>query len=288
MNILSSALMGLSALCLVMALPVNGARVISGLRRLQAHSAKEMLLTLAQALSPWVARWAVNQPELQVRLLVAGWRKPIDEATWLAYRLLVGLMSGLTCALLAMVSSLEMFWWLVPISFGLGAHWPVHRLKVTLASEYQAAERGFPVFLDGLALALEGGQSFAAALSVAAERLSVRGGRSWGRVLQRAASDIRQNRGKTEALELLRMALPIPAAEQFVATVLSAEQSGLSLGRILRDQSSQARRYFQLSMEKRAQEAPVKLLGPLMVCIFPCTFIILFSPLAFRLAEQFS
>jgi tight adherence protein C len=107
-------------------------------------------------------------------------------------------------------------------------------------------------------------------------------------VLQRVASDIRQNRGKTEALELLRIALPIPAAEQFVATVLSAEQSGLSLGRILRDQSSQARRYFQLSMEKRAQEAPVKLLGPLMVCIFPCTFIILFSPLAFRLAEQFS
>ena len=70
--------------------------------------------------------------------------------------------------------------------------------------------------------------------------------------------------------------------------MLSAEQSGLSLGQILRDQSSQARRYFQLSMERRAQEAPVKLLGPLMICIFPCTFIILFAPLVFRLLDQFS
>jgi tight adherence protein C len=288
MSILLSLLIGLSAFCLMVAVPVNEGRVLSRIRALRASSARESLLTLAKMLSPWVARWAVDQPELQVRLLVAGWRKPVDEATWLAYRLLVGLASGLTCALLAMAPGLEVLWWLVPIFFGLGAHLPLQRLKMALASEYQAAERGFPIFLDGLALALEGGQSFSAALSIAAERLSVRGGRSWGRVLQKVASDIRQNRGKTEAMGLLRMALPIPAAEQFVATVLSAEQSGLSLGRILRDQSSQARRYFQLSMERRAQEAPVKLLGPLMICIFPCTFIILFSPLAFRLVEQFS
>ena len=285
---ISSVLVGMSVFFIVAALPLNRLALWQWWKLERQRSFKEIHLGLAKRLAPVVARWAVDQPALRVNMMVAGWRNPMEESVWLAYRLLSGLGFVLIAATGCLVVGIGSLWWFLPIAFWLGFYHPTRMLKTRLDAECRAAERGFPVLLDGLALALEGGQSFSTAFAVAADRISGRGRQAWVSVLKRVASDVRHNRGRAEALGLLRQALPITAVEQFSASVLSAEQSGLSLGQILRDQSSQARRYFQLSMERRAQEAPVKLLGPLMICIFPCTFIILFAPLVFRLLDQFS
>ena len=68
----------------------------------------------------------------------------------------------------------------------------------------------------------------------------------------------------------------------FVSALIQGEKTGSSLGPILRAQGEQRRQERFLRAEKLAMEAPVKMLGPLILCIFPCTFIVIGFPIAMK------
>jgi tight adherence protein C len=68
--------------------------------------------------------------------------------------------------------------------------------------------------------------------------------------------------------------------------MISAQQQGSSLGPVLRAQADQRREERFLKAEKAAMKAPVKMLFPLLVFIFPCTFLLLFFPVAVRLVQE--
>jgi tight adherence protein C len=152
--------------------------------------------------------------------------------------------------------------------------------------ERDKALRGFPALLDGLALSLEAGQSFPQAMRITAQRALESAPDRWRSCVGIFALEIRAGTAKAEAVSRLQNALPLPVVQQFGALVLVADQAGLSMGRILRSQASQARRLYQLEIEERAMKAPVKLMGPLVCCIFPCTFIVLLAPLLVKLIES--
>ena len=71
----------------------------------------------------------------------------------------------------------------------------------------------------------------------------------------------------------------------FVAALIQAETSGSSLAAALRAQAEQRLNERFARAEKLALEAPVKMLVPLIFCIFPCTFIVLGFPVALRLMQ---
>ena len=79
----------------------------------------------------------------------------------------------------------------------------------------------------------------------------------------------------------------MPAITSLVSALVSAEQTGASVGQVLRAQAEQRGAERFARAEKLAMEAPVKMLGPLVLCIFPCTFIVLGFPIATQLARQF-
>jgi tight adherence protein C len=68
--------------------------------------------------------------------------------------------------------------------------------------------------------------------------------------------------------------------------VLTAERQGSSLGPILRAQAEQRRTERFLRAEELAMKAPVKMLFPLMTCVFPCTSLIVFFPVVTRLVNE--
>jgi tight adherence protein C len=68
----------------------------------------------------------------------------------------------------------------------------------------------------------------------------------------------------------------------WVVSVIQPESMGMSLGPVLRVQADQRRSERFLRAEKLAMEAPVKMLFPLLAFIFPCTFIVLFFPIAMK------
>lgn len=79
--------------------------------------------------------------------------------------------------------------------------------------------------------------------------------------------------------------LELPAVATFAASIQHAAQTGASLAPLLRMQVTQRSEERFSRAEKLAMEAPVKMLLPLIVCLFPCAFIVLAFPIASRLLE---
>jgi len=231
--------------------------------RRPADVLREAAVRLCQRLRPWLAPIVRPDPSLRGRLQLLGFAPDFDEASWMAARLLSGIV-------------LPVFGYLLPDLW----------MRSAVASERDKAQRGFPAVLDGLALSLEAGQSFTHAMGLSAQRAADGSTQPWRRSLSLFAAELRSGGSKAAAVMRLQNALPLPVVQQFGALVLVADQAGLSMGKILRAQSSQARRLYQLQIEERAMKAPVKLMGPLVCCIFPCTFIVLLAPLLVKLTES--
>jgi tight adherence protein C len=75
----------------------------------------------------------------------------------------------------------------------------------------------------------------------------------------------------------------LPQLTQFIRALIQADKMGTSLGKVLRIQSAQMRVERTQRAEKLANQAPVKMLFPLVACIFPTVFMILFGPIVFAL-----
>ena len=103
---------------------------------------------------------------------------------------------------------------------------------------------------------------------------------------QRVLRDIRAGSNRSDALRSMAQRLNHAAVSSFTSTLIQAEATGMSLGPVLRAQSEQRRNERFTHAEKIAMEAPVKLLFPLIVFIFPCVFIILLFPIAMKIMAQ--
>jgi tight adherence protein C len=93
---------------------------------------------------------------------------------------------------------------------------------------------------------------------------------------------LRMGKAREEALRMMADRVDLPALNSFVAALIQADRMGTSLGKVLRIQSTQMRIERTQRAEKLANEAPVKMLFPLIACIFPTVFMILFGPIIFQ------
>jgi tight adherence protein C len=93
--------------------------------------------------------------------------------------------------------------------------------------------------------------------------------------------------GKTreQALRNLADRCRFPPLSQFVSNLIQADKMGTGMGKILRIQSTQLRIARTQRAEKLAGEAPVKMLFPLIFCIFPTVFMILFGPIVYQFIQ---
>lgn len=159
----------------------------------------------------------------------------------------------------------------------LGFAYPNTILRRRAQIRQSAILRDLPAFMDLLLLGLESGLNLQGSMQLALEY-----GRAgalhaeWARVL----TDIRAGQPRSHALKQMVIRTSIPAIRQLVNAIIQAEAAGFSVSAIIRSHSKQQRRERLMTIEKRAMEAPVKMLFPLALCIFPCTFLVLGIPIA--------
>ena len=164
----------------------------------------------------------------------------------------------------------------------VGAFLPVSWLRDLGARRTRQIAKALPFYLDIITLAIEAGSNMTGALQHAVDKGPAG---PMSEELRRVLRDIRAGRTRAESLRALAERLRIPAISNWVAAILTAEKQGSSLGPILRAQADQRRNERFMQAEAMALKAPVKMLFPLMICIFPCTFIIVFFPIAIRIME---
>lgn len=141
-----------------------------------------------------------------------------------------------------------------------------------------------PMYLDMLTLALEAGGALSVALRVATDRAVES---PLKQALLRVQGDLRAGRSRAEALRALGERLDIASMTPLIAALIQADASGGSLAAVLRAQSEQRLNERYALAEKLAMEAPVKMLLPLVLCIFPCTVLVLAFPIVLRFLSAF-
>lgn len=165
----------------------------------------------------------------------------------------------------------------------LGYFYPSIWLRDARKRRYKLVQKAMPMFLDFITMAVEAGLNLTGALNQVVQKGPP------GPLRQEffmVVRDLRSGLPRADALRRMESRLMMPEVSSFVGTVIQAEKMGASLGSALRSQADQRRSERFQRAEKQAMEAPVKLIGPLMMFIFPVTFIVIGFPIAMKFLKS--
>lgn len=238
----------------------------------------------AHAVAYWIRPFIspMSRRRLQEQLRRAGLEFALSVDEFVAGQVLGGVLA---CSLLV-VAWLPQGWpsgWWLAFAFTLGVLMPVSWLRDRLTRRTRQISRALPFYLDVITLAIEAGSNMTGALQHAVDKGP---DGPMEEELRRVLRDIRAGRTRAESLRALAERVQIPAVSNWIAAILTAERQGSSLGPILRAQADQRRQERFMQAEALALKAPVKMLFPLMTCIFPCTFIIVFFPIVMQVLNE--
>jgi tight adherence protein C len=168
---------------------------------------------------------------------------------------------------------------------GIAAGWVLPHALVRRRGRLrlQEIDDQLPDLIDLLVVTVEAGLSFAASLRLSAERIHGPLGQELRLTLQEQNLGLATN----EALENLVTRVDTPALRSFVRSVLQGETLGVSIGQILRNIANDMRKRRRSLAEERAHKAPVKMLFPLILFIFPAMFVVILVPAVFSFMDAF-
>jgi tight adherence protein C len=141
-----------------------------------------------------------------------------------------------------------------------------------------------PNALDLLTISVEAGLGFDAAMARVTEKYHNALALEFSRVL----NEIRLGRTRMEALDDMGKRNKVDELNTFVQAIIQSEQLGVGIANVLRIQSEEMRRRRRQRAEEQGQKAPLKMLFPMVGCIFPTLFIVLLGPAVLKVFDQFT
>lgn len=241
---------------------------------------RPLLLRVAPALSGFIG--VSTRERLRRTLARAGFDGALSPDQFVAAQVLLATMAAI-CMLLVLPMGSGISLPGSALAALIGAALPRIAVRERCALRERAVLRQLPHDLDIVTLSVEAGLTLGAALAHAVSHGPAGPLRDeWQRVLR----DVHAGQSRHEALRAMAARLALPAVTNVVATLIAAERQGASLAPILRAQAEQRRNERFLRAERLAMQAPVKMLLPLVLFIFPGSFVIVFFPVAQRLFAE--
>jgi tight adherence protein C len=208
------------------------------------------------------------------RLSAAGLSQKVSPASFLAIKG-AGLIGGAFLALsIGAFASLTIALIAVPLLAAAGFRIPDYILSSRIRGRREAVRADLPDALDLLAVSVEAGLGFDGAVTKLTEHMSGPLVDEFARLL----SEVRIGEARQTALKNMAARVDAPELSAFVRAVVQADQLGISLGRILRVQAADSRVRRQTAAEEQAMKAPIKMMFPTVLFIFPAMFIVLLGP----------
>lgn len=164
----------------------------------------------------------------------------------------------------------------------VGYLFPRSWLKTREKQRQQEIEKKLPDVLDLLTVSVEAGLGFDAALLKVVEKQKGALAEELFKVLQ----EIKMGRPRRDALRDLSKRNSVEDLSNVVASLVQADQLGISIGGVLRNQSQQIRQKHRQRAEEKAQKAPVKIMIPLVFFVFPSVFIVILGPAVIQIIQN--
>jgi len=227
-----------------------------------------------------------KEAKIETKLLLAGspfGMTPVDfRLLQISIMLLFPLLAGAYGALLQ-TGYAGIFLFFI-VGLGAGAVLPHYYLNLKKKARNRSALKELPDILDLLTVSLEAGLGFDSAVSkVVSKKDGVLSAE-----FHRSLEELRLGRTRREALSGIKLRVEVEEVRAFISSILQAEKLGIGLVQVLRVQSNEVRERRRQRAEEEAMKAPVKMLFPLVLFIFPSLFIVLLGPALIQFIETFS
>jgi len=252
-----------------------------------------LLLPFVPNLLPVVARPAFRKScdAANRQLVASGFEGLLSGQEFVALKFLMPMAGGSALLLLLYIQARLMPGSLLSgklpmvavMGFALFYYYPLLWLRKSLKLRHLSIQRALPFVLDLLTLSVEAGMDFMSALQRNCERRKLD---PLNEELIRMTREIQVGLPRRVALRNMAVRVDLQDLRSVANALIQADELGVSIGAILRIQSDQMRgRRFDRA-EKLANEAPVKMLAPLLLFIFPAVFIILLGPIISQTAAE--
>ncbi len=236
-------------------------------------------------LADFIARFTPEQTLARTRrnLELAGLIYRMGPAEFIAIRYVLMAVMGALAILIASKSDASPFQkaGMIVVTAALGHFLPVLWLGSRISRRKREILKALPDALDLLTICVEAGLGFDAAMAKVVEKWDNELSEGFARVLQ----EIRLGKLRREALREMADTVDLPEFSTFAAAIIQAEQLGVSIAKVLRIQSDQMRVRRRQRAEEEARKAPVKIMLPAVLLIFPSLFAIILGPAAINLKD---
>ena len=159
-------------------------------------------------------------------------------------------------------------------AFLLGLYAPNFWLRGKVKRRQKSIALSLPDALDMMSICVEAGLGFEAAI----QKVALQWNNELAVELRRVISEIRVGVPRTDALHHLAERTDVPQVASFVAVLVQADRLGIAIRTVLNTQSSQMRVRRRQNAEEQARKAPLKMMIPLALFIFPALFAIILGP----------
>jgi tight adherence protein C len=239
---------------------------------------QRVIMPLVNSIARLVTRFAPQKSMEAVRrnLELAGNPNGWGPSQFLAVRGLAAIIVGVLVFLLLNMAGQPfgkklMFALLLAL---LGFQYPVIWLGGKISKRKHDVIKALPDALDLLTISVEAGLGFDAALHKVTEKWD----NALTREFKRAISEIRMGRSRRDALRDLVNRTDVPDVNAFIAAIIQADQLGVSVANVLHVQAEQMRLRRRQRAEEQAHKAPVKMVFPMVLLIFPAMYVIILGP----------
>jgi tight adherence protein C len=219
---------------------------------------------------------AGSQQVLQERLNLAGKPLGLTPSGFIAIRLLSVVLCTCVCTGLVILAAMTMPMVLLgPVGGAvLGYLLPQMMVSRRIKKRQKEILLSMPSALDLLTISVEAGLSFDAALQRVAEKYH----NALTHEISQVLNEVRLGLPRLEALDDMGKRCKVDELSSFVQAIIQSEQLGVGVANVLRIQSEEIRRRRRQRAEEQGQKAPLKMLFPMVGCIFPTLFIVLLGP----------
>lgn len=248
---------------------------------------ERVIIPIVRRLGEFSARFTPQKAiqDTARKLELAGNPWPIDAATFLAIRFILAVvLAGFLIAVVLISppsNPSDNFMYIGGAAFA-GFFLPHLMLTSKITRRQSEIRKAMPDALDLLTICVEAGLGFDAAMSKVSEKWENQLSLAFARTIR----EVQLGKVRREALKDMSDRLGIPEMTSFVAAIIQSEQLGVSMAKVLRIQSDQMRVKRRQRAEEEAHKAPIKMIIPMALLIFPSIMIIILTPAALQIMNS--